>query len=155
MRFALQHPSRRARGHTPCCSTLARGRWRLTIKVEGLPDPTLRELVTRKLRTLTRRVRAEPTSARLHFTDVNGPKGGPDTRCGITLAWPRRRTMHVEDVAVSPRHAFDEALTSLARRLAREVGQAREERRRPKKYFVAKRLLEPGTEGEGWISKLA
>lgn|SRR3989442_1174104 len=127
----------------------------MTIKVEGLRDATLLELLTRKLWSLTRRLHAEPTSARIHFTDVNGPKGGPDTRCGITLAYPRRPPMHVEDVAVSPRHAFDAALASLERRLVSEVEQRRDGRRRPKKYYVAKRLLEPGAEGEGWTSKLA
>jgi ribosome-associated translation inhibitor RaiA len=127
----------------------------MTTKIEGLNDPALRGFVTRKLHAITRRLRAAPVSARIGFTDVNGPKGGPDTRCALTLQWPRRPTVHVEEVAVSPRLAFDEALANLERRLERGVRQARDERRRPKKYYVAKRLLESGPEDARWTSKLA
>jgi ribosome-associated translation inhibitor RaiA len=127
----------------------------MTIKIEGLDDPTLRGFVTRKLHAVTRRLRTAPVTARLGFTDVNGPKGGPDTRCSLTLRWPRRPTVHVEDVAVSPRLAFDEALARLERRLERGVEQARDRRRRPKKYYVAKRLLESSPEDAPWTSKLA
>lgn len=118
----------------------------MTIQVEGLHDRTLREFVGRKLRALTRHLRTAPIDARIHFTEINGPKGGLGTRCGINLDWPHHPALHVEEVGVSARYAFDEALANLERRLGREVQQARDQRRRPKKYYVAK---------QQWTSKLA
>jgi hypothetical protein len=44
------------------------------------------------------------------------------------------------------RRAFDEAFTVLERQLERDVERERQSRRRPKKYYVAKRLLS-GWEG--------
>ncbi|HEV8643338.1 MAG TPA: HPF/RaiA family ribosome-associated protein [Methylomirabilota bacterium] len=121
----------------------------MTIAIEGAQGhPALRALVARRMESLTGRLRTRPMSARVAFTDENGPKGGVDTRCVLTLALPRRPPLSVEQVAESHRLAFDGALASLERRLSRELGQARGQRRRPKKYYVARRLLlsrvEPG-----------
>lgn len=119
----------------------------MTITIEGLShDPALREVIAAKVDSLVRRHRAKPTAMRVGFQDENGPKGGIDIRCALTLELPRRPTLHAEDVAATPRLAFDAAFESLERRMERERTQARDRRRRPKKYFVAKRLLSPDTE---------
>ena len=83
----------------------------------------------------------EPTSARVVFTDENGPKGGNAIRCALQVRMPRRPTVHVEDVAGTPRLAYDAALAKLERRLGRIREITRESRRRPKKYFAASRAL--------------
>jgi hypothetical protein len=57
---------------------------------------------------------------------------------------PLRRAVHAEHRAEAARTAFDGALTALVRELGRHVDRERDGRRRPKKYYVAKRLLEPG-----------
>ena len=77
--------------------------------------------------------------ARLVFTDDNGPKGGRATRCAVTVALPRRATLHVEEIATSPRLALDGVLAKLARRLGRTRGTWRDLKRRPKKYYTAAR----------------
>ena len=83
----------------------------------------------------------EPTSARVVFTDENGPKGGNAIRCALQVRLPRRPEVHVEDVTSTPRLAFDAALAKLERRLGRIQETTRESRRRPKKYFAASRAL--------------
>ena len=82
-----------------------------------------------------------PTSARVVFTDENGPKGGNAIRCALQVRLPRRPEVHVEDVTSTPRLAFDTALAKLERRLGRIRETTRESRRRPKKYFAASRAL--------------
>jgi len=113
------------------------------IAIEGANhDAALRALIVRKLEAVSRRLRPAPVGVRVMFTDENGPKGGVGTRCGLTLDLPRRPELHAEEIAETHRLAFDLALASLERQALRDLEAARERRRRPKKYFVAKRLLE-------------
>jgi len=79
------------------------------------------------------------SSAHVSFTDDNGPKGGPAIRCAMTLTVPRRRPVHVEAAATTPRLALSAALARLERRLGRMRSLARDSRRRPKKYYAAAR----------------
>jgi len=83
-------------------------------------------------------------AVRVGFTDENGPKGAPGIRCAFTIDMARRRALHVEHTAATPRQAFDLAFEALERRALQEIDRARDRRRRPKKYFLAKRLLESG-----------
>jgi len=83
----------------------------------------------------------EPTTARATFTDENGPKGGPAIRCALEAKQPRRPAVHVEAVATTQLLAFDSALAKLERAVARRQEIARAAKRRPKKYFAARRVL--------------
>lgn len=74
------------------------------------------------------------------FVDDNGPKGG-GIRCALTLRLPYRPALRVEQTAMTARLAFDGAIATLERQLERHGERQRERRRRPKKYYVAKRLL--------------
>jgi len=86
----------------------------------------------------------EPTSVRVAFTDENGPKGGEAIHCALEVRVPRRAAVHVAEVASTPRLAFDGALAKLERVLARMREAVRESKRRPKKYFAARRALAGG-----------
>jgi putative sigma-54 modulation protein len=77
------------------------------------------------------------TSAEIRFTDENGPKGGEDTRCTLTVNIPGRAPVHVGGVAASARLALDAAISKLERRLVQLRETERVNRRHPKKYFVA------------------
>ena len=82
-----------------------------------------------------------PTSTRVAFTDENGPKGGEAIRCALEVRLARHPAVYVEDVASTPRLAFEAGLAKLERRLRRIRETARESKRRPKKYFGARRVL--------------
>ncbi len=115
----------------------------MTIEIRGIAgDRVLHAFVARQLRALAARLRLKPIEAEANFVDVNGPKGGVDIRCGLTVRLPRRPTLHAEHLAPTARLAFDGGLVALERQLARYGDRERELRRRPKKYFVAKALLE-------------
>ena len=115
----------------------------MTIDIAGLGTRSaLRTLIAQKLTAMFDGQRARPVAARVGFVDENGPKGGASIRCGINLELPRRPSVHVEHDARSERLAFDGALAALEHAVARDRGRMLTERRRPKKYYLAKRLLE-------------
>lgn len=116
----------------------------MTIEIEGLPSrSSLRAVIRRKLEAVFAGLTRPPLAVRVGFTDENGPKGGIGRRCGINAELPRKGSLHVEDRAESERLAFDGAVDALERRIKRERGRLRDDRRRPKKYYLAKRLLMP------------
>jgi hypothetical protein len=83
----------------------------------------------------------EPTSTRVAFTDENGPKGGEAIRCTLEVRLARRPPVRVEEVAGTPRLAFQAGLAQLERRLRRIRQTARDSKRHPRKYFAARRVL--------------
>jgi ribosome-associated translation inhibitor RaiA len=113
----------------------------MTIEIDGTQDSTLRARIAAKLRAALTGMRPKAVGMRVGFADENGPKGGVDIRCGLTVELPRRPRLHAGATAASPRLAFEIALEILERQLAREREWRREARRRPKKYYLAKRLL--------------
>lgn len=119
----------------------------MTIEIIGLGnDPALSARIHEDLSEKLGRLGLEPVSAEVRFFDDNGPKGGRGLRCAITLRVPRRRAYHAEETAVTAWNAFDGASRAVERRLESDRARLRDRRRRPKKYYVAKRLLEPGGE---------
>jgi ribosome-associated translation inhibitor RaiA len=114
------------------------------IDVEGLHrDSRLVERIVSRVRKACSRLPSDPTSALVNFTDDNGHKGGPGTRCAITARIPAKKTAHVEAVALSPATAFDAVIDSFERWVKEHTERRLDARRRPKKYYLAKRLLEP------------
>ena len=115
-----------------------------TMKIEflgGARSPAARARVAARLRAVVEALPVTPTSAYATFTDENGPKGGNAMRCALEVRLPRRPALHVEDVGPAPRHAFDGALAKLERQLDRLRDTTRDMRRRPKKYYAARRAL--------------
>ena len=116
-----------------------------TIVIEGTRDHAFERRVRAKIVQALARVGARTTAAKVLFTDENGPKGGVDTRCTIVAEIPRRRELSVTHLAESAALAFDGALGAVEQSAVRDRDRKRALARRPKKYFVAKRLLSPDT----------
>lgn len=116
----------------------------MTVAVEGIGrDAALAAHAREKVSSTLGRLGIRATGARVRFADENGPKGGVDVRCTLTIEVPRRPLVSAEALASTRRLAFEAGLTAMERRLDREFERRREKARRPKKYFVAKRLLLP------------
>jgi ribosome-associated translation inhibitor RaiA len=112
------------------------------IDIRGISDEhPLQGHVRRTLSAALARLRPAPLGVQVRFVDDNGPKGGVDTRCALTVRVPFRPLIRVEHMGQSARHAFDQALAVLGRQLERDEARARDARRRPKKYYAAARLL--------------
>jgi ribosome-associated translation inhibitor RaiA len=119
------------------------------IDIQGIsPRDPLHDRVLAQLGEVLSPIRTGKVPAKVTFEDENGPKGGPDIRCTITVRLPRRAEIVVEDLAETPRLAFDGAFESLRRQVVQRRDERRDVARRPKKYYVAKRLLEGGPAGE-------
>ncbi len=114
----------------------------MTIEITGLGnDRMLASRITKRMSGALEKLRVGPVAAQVAFVDENGPKGGVDTRCTLTVRLPYRPSVRVEEVANTRRRAFDQSFPALERALVRYREVDRERRRRPKKYFAAKRLL--------------
>jgi ribosome-associated translation inhibitor RaiA len=119
----------------------------MVIDIRGIAGNRLLQAHVRKqMSGALDRLRITPLGAQVLFVDENGPKGGIDIRCALTVRLPFRPSVRVEHMGQTHRRAFDEAFTVLERQLERDVERARQSRRRPKKYYVAKRLLSEGGE---------
>ena len=116
----------------------------MTIEIRGLRvDSALRSKMTADMAEALTRLHGEPCTAQIAFFDDNGPKNAPGIRCALTVAVPRHPPIRIERVDVTKRTAFDLAYAALTRRLHEEAEKMRDVRRRPKKYFAARRLLTP------------
>jgi ribosome-associated translation inhibitor RaiA len=116
-----------------------------TILIEGIHSPEFEEHVRGRIMQTLERVSSRRTAAKVIFADVNGPKGGMGTRCTVVVEMPRRREVSVEEMGDTVEVAFDAAFDALKQRVTRDHERRRELARRPKKYFLAKRLLSPDT----------
>jgi hypothetical protein len=114
----------------------------MLIEVRGIADNrSLQARIRKQMSGALDHLHITPLGARVLFVDENGPKGGIDVRCMLTVRLPFQPSVRVEHMGQTCRQAFDEAFTVFERQLARDVERARQSRRRPKKYFVARRLL--------------
>lgn len=117
----------------------------MTIDTQGLPPRSaLRARVVKQMNAVLAPLHVKPVAAKVTFFDEDGPKGGVAIRCALTVRLPYRPVVRVEHVASTPRRAFDAGFATLARQLKRYRERRVERRRRPKKYYVAKRLLTEG-----------
>ena len=114
----------------------------MTIEISGVRiDSELRPKIVGALSEVLDRERSTPVGVLVAFFDENGPRNGPAIRCALTVSRPHRTAIHVEHTSGTRRLAFDGAFAALLRKV-RETGEgARDLRRRPKKYFVARQLL--------------
>ena len=122
----------------------------MAIEIRGIrQDKTLGARVSARITALLADLHVAPVSAKVTFFDDNGPRGGLAMRCAVGVRVPYRPLIHVKHVAATRRLAFDGAFAALERQLERYRERDRDIKRRPKKYFVAGRLLTGGLERPG------
>jgi mono/diheme cytochrome c family protein len=117
----------------------------MAIVMSGIPvDPALRTRVRAALGEALERMHPAPGTVHVGFFDDDGPKHGPAIRCAVTVRRKRRGPIHVEHSAENARAAFDAVHDALVRRVRESAERERDLRRRPKKYFAAKRVFTAG-----------
>ena len=115
----------------------------MTIQITGLTENgPLRARIRKQMTAVLERLTMTPLIAHVAFFDENGPKGGVDKRCALTVRLPYRPSVRGESVADALDLAFSQSFEILTRQLGRYRERQLESRRHPKKYFVAQRLLE-------------
>jgi ribosome hibernation promoting factor len=111
-----------------------------SIRIDTATGRIPRAHVMSRMNHLLKRLPVRSLSACVTFFDVNGPKGGADTRCGIVVSLPAEPSIHIARIATTARLAFDQAYARVQRQLEHPRRRWRESQRRPKKYYAAKRL---------------
>jgi len=115
---------------------------RTAIRISGSGrDRTLRTRSAKLVGGALARLPVGPIRGEVAFFDDNGPKGGPAVRCALTVSLPYRPSLRVERSAETPRLALDAAFPVLERRLSQYRERDRDSKRRPKKYFAARRAM--------------
>ena len=127
----------------------------MAIQIQGIrKDYALGARVSARVTAALAELHVSPVSAKITFFDDDGPKGGSAMRCAIAVRVPYRPLIRVEHVSVAARLAFDGAFAALERQLERYRERDRDIKRRPKKYFVAKRLLTGDLEAPGSLPRV-
>ena len=89
----------------------------------------LRQLIERRIRTALRRLRWLAPRARVHLSDVNGPRGGIDKRCQIELISDSTGSVVVTSITRDWRSALQSALARATQALLHTFQRARKVRR--------------------------
>ena len=86
---------------------------------------SLREHVRRRIHFQLSRVGSELSAAIVRIADVNGPKGGVDKCCRVTMRGPRLSPLVVEERSSDAYAAVDGALQRAAQTAGRRLERAR------------------------------
>ncbi|MCE1241003.1 MAG: hypothetical protein LWW83_13875 [Azonexaceae bacterium] len=102
----------------------------IQIQTSDLETPTgWREQVEKRVRFVLRRLRHGIQHARISLRDVNGPRGGVDKECRVTLKRDGEGEVVVRIQARTAQNALVAALHQAARRLVRSQQRQRGSRR--------------------------
>lgn len=88
----------------------------------------LREHTSRRVQFHLDRFGHELVSVVVRLADVNGPKGGVDKRCRITVRGARVGSLTVEERSADAYSAVDCAVGRIGRTVGRELARARNAR---------------------------
>jgi ribosome-associated translation inhibitor RaiA len=89
----------------------------------------LRSLAERRVRFVLRRLSGLVPRAKVHLSDMNGPRGGIDKRCQLELSTDGAGALVVTSVAKDWRTALDNALARAVRHLVRSWQRGSDARR--------------------------
>jgi ribosomal subunit interface protein len=88
---------------------------------------SLREYVERHLVShLERYIDDEATEVEIALVDINGPKGGVDQECRVTVRMPGFAAMHVTETSETIHHAVDAARDRLENTIKRTLEKRRD-----------------------------
>jgi ribosomal subunit interface protein len=91
-------------------------------------SPALRQYVERRLSVALGRISNRLPLVTVRLVDDNGPKGGVDKRCRLTMTMPPSTAMTVEESGADLYTAIDFAAGRAARAVTREMGRRRANR---------------------------
>lgn len=96
---------------------------------------------------LTRFYDDSAAELRVEFGDNNGPKGGMDKECHLTLHMPNARTLQIEETTQDPYASLDAASDRLIRICHRELDRMRQPTGRHKYRPLGSVVAEGGVPG--------
>ncbi len=104
---------------------------KVDIRFRGLEaSPSLREHAMRQAHHHLSRFGHALAEVAVRVADVNGPRGGADKRCHVTVRGPRLAPCAHEELSADVYSAVDLALEQVAVRVGRGLARARDSRGR-------------------------
>jgi hypothetical protein len=96
----------------------------------------LKDVTVERLRFALRRMAQQVNTARVSFTDVNGPRGGLDKRAQIQLHLDAHGTVIVGATASNWRAALEDALRRIVAKMIKTLTQAKRPKRQSMKTLL-------------------
>ena len=97
---------------------------------------SLKGVTAERLRFALRRVAQQVSTARVSFTDVNGPRGGVDKHAQIQLHLESHGTLIVGATARNWRTALEDALRRIVAKITKTIKQAKRPKRQSMKTLA-------------------
>lgn len=99
---------------------------KIDIRFRGLEgSDALREHILRRIDFKLRRFSRQVSSVLVRLGDVNGPRGGVDKSCQVTVRGPALGATQIEDVNADAYTAVDLAVERAGHAVARGLGRVR------------------------------
>jgi putative sigma-54 modulation protein len=103
---------------------------KIDVRCRGLEtSDSFREHIRRRVHFQMSRFGGAVRSVVVRIGDINGPKGGADKRCQVTLRGSRLGPLNIEDLSADVYSALDTALERAARAVGRAIERKRTARR--------------------------
>ncbi len=103
------------------------------VRFRGLEaSPEVAELVSRRVNERLGRFDGQLTSVLVRISDINGPKGGVDKRCQVTVQGPRFGVATLENLSGDVPSAIETAFDRLAH-IVRRIFERRRSVERPER----------------------
>ena len=99
---------------------------KIDVRFRGLePSAALRDHAVRRVHFHLSRFGHEITSVHVHLRDVNGPKGGLDKHCQVSVRGRRLPTVTIDDLSGDAYSAVDLAVERVGRAVGRDLERVR------------------------------
>jgi len=103
---------------------------KIEVRFRGIQaSDALRDHVARRVHFQLSRFNGGVSSVVVRIGDINGPKGGADKRCHVTVRGPTISPVMIDDLSGDAYSAIDMALERAARTVGRELERLRASRR--------------------------
>jgi ribosome-associated translation inhibitor RaiA len=103
---------------------------KIEVRFRGLdPSEALRAHAARRIHFHLSRFGNEISAVLVRIADVNGPKGGVDKRCQVTVRGPRLGSTILDETSGDAYSAVDVAVERTGRSVGRELHRARRPQR--------------------------
>ena len=109
---------------------------RIVFDAKSSDAKPLKGVAVNRLRFALRRMAQQVSTARVSFTDVNGPRGGVDKHAQIQLHLDAHGTVIVGAIASNWRTALEDALRRMVGKMMKTFKQARRPRRQSMKTLA-------------------
>jgi putative sigma-54 modulation protein len=99
---------------------------KITVRFPGLPpSDAVREFVEQQALFHLSRFGRDVDAIEVRVRDVNGPRGGQDMECRVTVTGPRLGVVTITELSHDLYRSVGAAMTRVARALARSLERAR------------------------------